>query len=79
MQFDELDGTSEKISGQISVVLFHNISSNKLVSYQGSALTDASITEFGEQLLGIVSRHVSINCKFFGTVHIFVNKCSYST
>ena len=79
MQSDELNGTSEKISGQISIVIFNNISSNKSVTYQASALTDASITEFGEQLLGSVSRQVSINCKFFGTVHIFVNKCSYSS
>ena len=74
MQSNDLDGTLEEISGRVSVVVFDDISPNKSTSYQASALTDGSIADFGEELLGSVSRQASINCKFFST--LFVNICS---
>ena len=64
MQSNVLDGTLEEISGRVSIVIFNNISPNKSTSYQASALIDGSIREFGEELLGSVSRQASINCKF---------------
>ena len=64
MQSEQLDGSLEKLSGRDSTVLFLYISINKSFSYHAIALTDGSITEFGEELVGIVLRN-DLYCKFF--------------
>ena len=62
MQSEQPIGTLEKQSGRDSIVTFTGISSNNSFSYRAIALTDGGITEFGEELVGNVSR--DLNCKF---------------
>ena len=63
MQSEQLVGSLENLSGRDSTVLFQSISINESVSYRATALTDDSITEFGEELVGSVSRE-NLNRKF---------------
>ena len=66
IQSEQPVGTLERQSSRDSTVIFTGISLNNSFSYRAIAVTDGGVTEFGEQLVGSVSRE-SLNCKFLAT------------
>ena len=67
MQSEQPFGTLERQSSRHSIVIFPGISLNNSISYHAIALTDSGgVTEFGEQVVGSVSRE-DLNCKFLAT------------